>query len=88
MNYVIQLTDGEIDTSKIDGHWKDPETNKLYNNVFALGNRCGFPDTIKEGDEFYFKEEPNPAKDCMVCQVFRAVPHKHLSIQVLSEPCK
>src|SRR5437773_10649572 len=55
MNYTIGITGQNFDTSMVAATWKDDMTGKTYMNVFALGSRCTFPDTINEGDEFYFK---------------------------------
>lgn len=67
--------------------WTDEQTGKSYNNVFALANPCGFPDSLNEGDTFYFTVVPQQNEDCMVCQAYYPTPGKKLSIQVVAGPC-
>src|ERR1043165_5644082 len=76
MNYTIKLLEGNIDTSKIVAQWKNEATGKTHTNVFALGSVCNFPSTIKEGDEFYFKIDPNYVSNCMVCLAYYPKPPK------------
>jgi hypothetical protein len=52
MNYVIQITEGNIDKSLYESSWQNPESKITYQNVFRLESICTFPSTIKEGDEF------------------------------------
>jgi hypothetical protein len=87
MNYTIRLIEGNIDTSLIAGNWVNENTGKSYKNVFALGSRCSFPSTIKEGDEFYFTIDSSTVQNCAVCLIYYPVPSKRLSIKVLPEPC-
>lgn len=87
MNYTIKVLTNTIDKNLVVASWQDPSTNKTYQNVFALGNVCNFPATIKEGDEFYFTLDENPKQDCMVCQAYYPTPEKRLSIAVTETPC-
>jgi hypothetical protein len=88
MNYTISVTGGGMDPTRIQASWTDESTGKPYRNVFALGSRCTFPDTIKEGDEFYFTIDSTSPQNCAVCMIYYPVPAKHLSIKVLNVPCK
>lgn len=88
MNYTIGITTKNFDTSMVVATWKDEMTGKTYTNVFALGSRCTFPDTINEGDEFYFRIDSTSVQNCMVCLMYYPVPAKKLSIKVLAGPCK
>lgn len=85
-NYTIALEEGKLDTMQIASSWTDENTGKTYQNVFALGSPCSFPDSIEEGQEFYFTlaERDN---QCVVCQAYYPKPAKALSIKVLNQPC-
>ena len=85
-NYTIKLLEGKLDASQIEASWTDEHTKKTYSNVFALGSPCNFPDSLKEGDEFYFTLG-TPPQDCAVCQAYYPKPAKALSITVLDKPC-
>lgn len=85
MNYTLKLLAGNIDTSKIATSWINEATHKSYTNVFALGNPCNFPSTIKEGDEFYFVVDTVQQNDCAVCMAFYPKPPKALSIKVVEK---
>ena len=82
MNYTIKLTEGKIDTSLLAATWTDEATNKSYTDVFRLGNPCDFPDSIKQGDEFYFTIDTSQTKECAVCMAYYPTPPKVLSIKV------
>ena len=86
-NYVITITDGPVDTSKVEAAWTDPETNKTYKNAFKLGSPCTFPSNLKEGDEFYFNFVDETKEDCAVCMAYRPVPDKINMINVMNTPC-
>lgn len=86
-NYTISLLEGKIDTSKIEASWTDENTKKTYNNVFALGSPCNFPDSLREGQEFYFTLD-SAAQNCAVCQAYYPKPARSLSIKVLNKPCR
>jgi hypothetical protein len=86
MNYVIKVLQGDTKALSIDSSWTDESDGKVYRDVFALGNKCNFPD-LQEGDEFYFtingKEDPS----CNVCMAFRPVPASKNNIVVSKTPC-
>ena len=86
-NYTIKLVEGKMDPSMIVADWKDEVTNKSYSNVFALGSPCSFPESLKEGDEFYFKID-TAKQECAVCMAFYPKPQKAVSIKVLDKPCQ
>ena len=81
-NYTIKLLEGDIDTSKIAANWTDEVTNRSYTNVFALENPCYFPDSIKQGDEFYFSIDTSTNKGCIKCLAYYPTPPKRLPIIV------
>lgn len=87
MNYTIALTGGDLDSTLFVPAWTDESTGKNYKNVFALGSRCNFPDTLNAGDEFYFKIDSTTVQNCSVCMMYYPVPPKKLSIKVLNGPC-
>ena len=84
-NYTIKLLEGYIDTALVAATWTNEVTNLSYTKVFALGNPCSFPATIREGDEFYFSIETSTKEDCMVCMAYYPKPSRKLSIKVLDK---
>ena len=84
-NYTISLVSGEIDTSRIVASWTDENTNKTYRNVFAIGNRCDFPASIKEGESFYFTIDTAAVKSCMICEAYYPTPPRSLQIKVKTQ---
>ncbi|HEX2608912.1 MAG TPA: hypothetical protein VHK91_16120 [Flavisolibacter sp.] len=86
-NYTIKVVSGNLDTSLLEKTWRDPQTGKTYSDVFGLGSRCSFPDSLKEGDEFYFKIDSSYLQHCMVCMAYYPTPGKHVNIKVLPGPC-
>lgn len=87
MNYTISVTGGNMDSSLIETLWTDESTGQKITNAFALESKCNFPDSIKEGDEFYFVLDSTVKQDCAVCMMYYPVPSKKLSIRVINEPC-
>ena len=85
MNYTVKLIEGNIDTSKIVRKWTDETTKKQYSNIFALANPCNFPDSIKQGDEFYFTIDTARTKPCMICMAYYPIPGKKLSIKIIKK---
>lgn len=85
MNYTISLVEGELDRELIEAEWTDESTGKQYKNAFGLGSPCSFPDTIKEGDEFYFTIDTTTKQDCAVCMAYYPTPSKKLKIKVLPQ---
>lgn len=85
MNYTVKLVEGNIDTAKIVTSWTDETTKKQYSNVFALENPCNFPDSIKQGDEFYFTLDTASTKPCMVCMAYYPVPSKKIPIKIIKK---
>ena len=82
MNYTIKLLEGNIDTSRISSNWSDEVTGKSYKNVFALGNPCSFPSSIKQGDVFYFYLDTATEKGCITCMAYYPTPPNKLSIKI------
>jgi hypothetical protein len=83
MNYVIQITEGNIDKSLYESSWQNPESKITYQNVFRLESICTFPSTIKEGDEFYFSIPKNPkVKNCGQCMAYSPTPNKMIYIEI------
>ena len=88
MNYTIAITSPNFDTSLAMASWTDENTGKGYKNVFALGSRCTFPDSINAGNEFYFTIDNTSVQNCAVCLMYSPVPQKKLSIKVIPGPCQ
>ncbi|WP_162944951.1 hypothetical protein [Flavisolibacter nicotianae] len=86
-NYTISVLEGAIDSSQVENSWTDENTKKTYRKVFALANPCSFPDSIREGQEFYFTPGTT-VQNCMVCQAYYPKPAKALAIRVLDKPCR
>ena len=84
-NYTLALVEGDLDTSLISSSWTDDHANKTYKNDFGLGNPCSFPDTIKQGDEFYFVVDTSAQKDCMVCMAYYPTPPRKINIKVVNK---
>lgn len=83
LNYVIEVIDGNIDQTLIEKKWEHEFTKVIYNNVFALGSVCDFPETIREGDTFRFALATDPVlNDCAVCEAYSPTPDKKLNIKV------
>jgi len=86
MNYVIQITEGDIDKSLFESIWQNPLTNTTYQNVFGLASICSFPSTINEGDEFYFTIPKNPIpQTCTQCKAYSPIPNKKISIAICNK---
>jgi hypothetical protein len=83
MNYTLSVVAGNIDPSLVEPSWTDETTGKTYKKAFALGNRCNFPNSLKAGDEFYFKIDSSASKSCIVCMIYYPVPSKKISITVI-----
>ena len=82
-NYVIELVEGSIDTSKVEAQWKNPDTGKIYKNAFALSNPCALPVSLKEGDEFLFKLDASQlTAECITCKAYSPTPRKALPISI------
>jgi len=84
MNYTVRVIDN-IDTLNVVSNWTDETTKRSYKNVFALANPCNFPDSIKQGDEFYFVIDTLSTKPCMVCMAYYPVPGKKLPIKIVNK---
>ena len=86
MNYVIQITEGDVDKSLYESSWQNPLTNTTYQNVFGLESICTFPSNIKEGDEFYFTIPKNPvAQTCGQCEAYSPTPSKKINIEICNK---
>lgn len=85
-NYTISVQEGGLDTTRMMASWTDENTGKTYRNVFALGSPCTFPESIAEGQSFYFTLA-GATEDCAVCQAYYPKPPKALAIKVLDKPC-
>ncbi len=84
-NYTISLLEGTIDSTQIAANWTDETTNKSYRNVFRLGNPCDFPDSLQQGDEFYFTIDSSATKPCTVCMAYYPTPPKAVAIKVIKK---
>jgi hypothetical protein len=85
MNYTIKLLEGKLDPSRYVAEWKDESTGKTHNNVFALGSACTFPDSIKQGDEFYFRIDSSYVSNCAVCMAYYPKPAKSIAIKIVNK---
>ena len=87
MNYTISIQSKNFDSSMVMANWVDETTGKNYKNVFELGSKCTFPDSLKAGDDFFFTIDTTSVQHCMVCMAYYPTPAKKLSIKVLNAPC-
>ena len=86
MNYVIQITEGNVDTSLYEISWQNPESGITYQNVFGLESICTFPPIINEGDEFYFTIPKKPiVQTCLQCKAYSPIPSKLINIEICNE---
>lgn len=86
MNYTVSVVDGDIDPSLVEESWTDPSTQKTYSNAFRLGSPCNFPQSINQGDEFYFTiDTAGAGGNCAVCMAYYPTPAKKLSIRVVEK---
>lgn len=85
MNYTIKLLEGDLDSSRYIPEWKDETTGKSYTNVFALGSACTFPDSIKAGDEFFFRIDSSYVSNCAVCMAYYPKPSKSIAIKIVNK---
>jgi hypothetical protein len=87
MNYTLSIQSKSFDTSMVVANWTDESTGKNYQNVFELGSKCNFPDSLQAGDEFYFTIDSTSVQNCSVCMAYYPTPSKKISIKVLNAPC-
>ena len=81
-NYTIVLLEGNLSSNTYENTWVDPQTGISYNKAFRLANICDFPNSVQEGDEFYFYIEPRPNDQCATCLAFYPTPQRSLAIRV------
>lgn len=86
MNYVITV-EGEVpeewyEQGLVAETWVDPYEETTYNNAFRLGSICDFPETIKEGDQFYFIPFSQEEQLCMQCLAYSPTPSEVMQIKV------
>jgi len=85
-HYVVQVISGNVDTSKVVSGWKDEKRKATFDRVFTVANRCDFPSTLNEGDEFEFTFDPNPPpQNCVVCMAYYPIPDKTNPIKIQQE---
>jgi hypothetical protein len=85
-HYVVQIIDGNVDSSKVVNNWKDEKRQVIFDKVFAVANRCDFPSRLNEGDEFEFTFDPNPApQNCAVCMAYYPIPDKTNAVKIQLE---
>ena len=73
---VVELVQGEVDGSKVEPEWKDPNTNTVYINAFTVSDRCSFArNGLSVGDRFSFEFDTAPPADtCVICQIAYPTP--------------
>jgi hypothetical protein len=85
-NYTIKVLDAKgLDWT--EAAWTDEQTRKNYTEVFKLANPCNFPNSLKEGDEFYFTLDTGKMEPCTTCMAFYPTPTKAAAIKVLPNAC-
>lgn len=84
-NYTFSLVQGNIDTSLIVSEWTDGVTGKMYKNVFAAADPCSLPDSLQQGDEFYFVIDTTPPPPCAVCMAYYPKPPRSLIFKTVSK---
>ena len=81
-NDIVQLLEGKSDALLVESSWTYPTTGTVYKNVFAVDSKCTFPDSLKEGDEFYFTLDSNQSEDCALCKALSPVPTSKVKIKL------
>lgn len=81
-NDVVQLLEGKSDALLVESSWTYHTTGTVYKNVFAVDSKCTFPDSLKEGDEFYFTLDSSQSEDCALCKALSPVPTTKLKIKL------
>ena len=81
-NDIVQLLEGKSDALLVESSWTYPTTGTVYKNVFAVDSKCTFPDSLKEGDEFYFTLDSTQTEDCALCKALSPVPASKLKIKL------
>lgn len=66
--------------------WSMQGDEKALDHVAVVANKCELPETLKAGDEFYFKiiPESEARKDCVVCMMYDAPPSKSILLKVVN----
>ncbi len=66
--------------------WTIEGTSNTYEHVAVVSNKCEFPSTLKEGDEFYFRQisENDASNDCAVCMMYDFPPSKGIYLRVVN----
>jgi len=83
LNHTIQFIGGEpISLDKLESLWVNPTDGKRWERVFRLENECKFPQSLEEGDEFWFRIVP-PQPPCVKCKGYSPTPNKGIPIEVL-----
>lgn len=86
-NYTIKVLDSTTPPGMVQDTWTNPYTSNIYQNVFGLSNICDFPNTLKQGDEFYFSITKGSKNNCAYCTGYYPAPDTTQDIVVLSAPC-
>lgn len=75
-NYVISVVQGNINPYPVAVEWKDPDSNLVYVNAFAVANRCTFDQFgLSKGELFSFEMDTMPPmQTCMICQIAYPAP--------------
>lgn len=85
-NYTIKVLDA-TGLAWTQSKWTDEQTGKKHTQVFKLANPCNFPESIKEGDEFYFTLDTGKLERCTTCMAYYPTPQKAAAIKVQPNPC-
>ena len=66
--------------------WTMEGTSNTYEHVAVVSNKCEFPATLHEGDEFYFNviAESDANNDCAVCMMYDFPPSKGIFLKVVN----
>jgi hypothetical protein len=66
--------------------WTIEGTSNTYEHVAVVSNKCEFPSSLKDGDEFYFKQisENDASNDCAVCMMYDFPPSKGIYLRVVN----
>jgi hypothetical protein len=63
-------------------NWTHPVTKESYQNVFAVGNICDFPSSIKENETFKFVRVEKGTNGCVTCLILAPTPAEKMNIKI------
>lgn len=81
---VIQILDNAY--YHLGETWTMEGTSNTYEHVAVVSNKCEMPESLKEGDTFFFKviNESDAKNDCAVCMMYDYPPSRGIFLKVVN----